>query len=280
MARPIKEGMSYFPHDVDASSDEKIEALRSLFDNDGYAFYFILLERIYRTSCGELDISNDIKKAAVIKKIGVTKEQFEKILDASFELGLFDKVLFNSTGCLTSHGIKCRFSEVERLREKWRKKKEVFSRENNTENLMENSQETGERKEKRNKVNQSESILYTDSELEILNFWNMQGIVKHEQTAEMQKAIKNGIRKYKKSDIIISITNYSTIFHDQSYFYNHIFRLDKFLRQSNGVPDFLDQGQQWLNYQNRSGGAKNEAISDNGGKYGNHAEYARILDGN
>jgi hypothetical protein len=47
MARPKKEGMDYFPHDTDAVNDEKIEALRLLYGNDGYAFYFILLERIY-----------------------------------------------------------------------------------------------------------------------------------------------------------------------------------------------------------------------------------------
>lgn len=46
MARPLKEGMDYFPHDTDASDDEKIEALRAIYGNDGYAFYFILLDLI------------------------------------------------------------------------------------------------------------------------------------------------------------------------------------------------------------------------------------------
>jgi hypothetical protein len=57
MGRPRKEGMDYFPHDVDAVFDEKIEALRTMFGNDGYAFYFISLERIYRSGQGELDVS-------------------------------------------------------------------------------------------------------------------------------------------------------------------------------------------------------------------------------
>ena len=47
MARPQKEGMDYYPHDIDAANDEKIEALRAIYGNNGYAFYFILLERIY-----------------------------------------------------------------------------------------------------------------------------------------------------------------------------------------------------------------------------------------
>ena len=58
MARPQKEGMDYFPHDTDAVNDEKIEALRALYGNDGYAFYFIMLERIYRTAEFEINVSD------------------------------------------------------------------------------------------------------------------------------------------------------------------------------------------------------------------------------
>ena len=43
MARPRKEGLDYFPHDTDAASDEKIEALTIIYGAKGYAFYFILL---------------------------------------------------------------------------------------------------------------------------------------------------------------------------------------------------------------------------------------------
>ncbi|MCY6354344.1 Lin1244/Lin1753 domain-containing protein [Clostridium sp. ZS2-4] len=44
MARPKKLGMDYFPHDCDASNDERVEGLRAVHGDDGYAFYFILLE--------------------------------------------------------------------------------------------------------------------------------------------------------------------------------------------------------------------------------------------
>ena len=60
MARPPKEGLDYFPHDTDAVNDEKIEALRALYGNDGYAFFFILLERIYRSPQLELPISSPV----------------------------------------------------------------------------------------------------------------------------------------------------------------------------------------------------------------------------
>lgn len=156
MARPLKEGMDYFPHDTDAVNDEKIEALRSLYGNDGYAFYFILLERIYRTCTGEIDLRSDIRKATIISKLGISKELFERILKDAFEVELFDKEYFESTGKLTSPGIKRRIGEVEKLRSKWRTKK-VFQGENpvdnSEENLLENGQKTRERKEKKSKVN-------------------------------------------------------------------------------------------------------------------------------
>ena len=130
MARPRKEGMSYFPHDTDAVNDEKIEALRALYGNDGYAFYFILLERIYRTKKAELDISKPVVREALIVKIGVSSERFEEMIATSLELQVFDKKEYERKGILTSDGIKKRASEVLKMRKKWRNKKAVFPGEN------------------------------------------------------------------------------------------------------------------------------------------------------
>lgn len=124
MARPRKEGMEYFPHDTDASSDEKIDAMRALFGNDGYAFYFILCERIYRTSEAELDVSKPVLIAPVVKKLLVERQKFDEMLSAAFELNLFDRESYESRGVLTSNGIKKRFSEVNEMRNRWRKNKE------------------------------------------------------------------------------------------------------------------------------------------------------------
>ncbi|MEK5277656.1 MULTISPECIES: DUF4373 domain-containing protein [unclassified Paenibacillus] len=137
MARPKKEGMEYFPHDTDAVNDEKIEAMRALFGNDGYAFYFILLERIYRSGKGELDVSSFTVRTALIKKLGIDQDKFSPMLDAAFEIGLFDQVIYETRQCITSSGVKKRHNEVESMRSKWRKKKsssdekEVIQEENN-----------------------------------------------------------------------------------------------------------------------------------------------------
>lgn len=51
MARPRKQTVDYFPHDTDASlsSKETIPALETRWGNDGYAFWFKLLELLGRS---------------------------------------------------------------------------------------------------------------------------------------------------------------------------------------------------------------------------------------
>jgi hypothetical protein len=123
MGRPRKEGMDYFPHDVDASQDEKIEAMRSMFGNDGYAFYFITLERIYRSEAGELDLNNNVIMVSLAKKIMVTQNKLKKMIDTSIEVGLFCSENFEKRKILTSAGIKKRLSLIHGLRDKWRENK-------------------------------------------------------------------------------------------------------------------------------------------------------------
>ncbi len=150
MARPLKEGMDYFPHDVDASDDEKIEAMRAVHGNDGYAFYFITLERIYRTPNGELDLSKPAFKAGLIRKIGVTAEKFDQMLETAFEVKCFCRQTYEERLILTSNGVQRRFSEVQSLREKWRSKhyqgsiQGVLPEENPGDKQEDNSAENGE----------------------------------------------------------------------------------------------------------------------------------------
>lgn len=122
--------------------------------------------------------------------------------------------------------------------------------------------------------------LYTNVQLEVLEFWNAQNIIIHSQTAELQKSIQNALKKHCKDDIVAAIDHYSTVLHDKDYFYSHIWRLDKFLKQNNGLPDFLDQGQQWINYQNKKGGSEYGNIPNYAREYGDHSQYAKFLDGN
>ena len=149
MARPQKEGMDYFPHDSDAVNDEKIEALRVLYGNDGYAFYFILLERIYRTAEFELDISDAETIQILSRKIAITEEQFNRILETALKRKCFDREAYEQRGVLTSDGIKKRASVVIEKRESMRSKYQKVS---DAETTQETKAETPQSKVKESKV--------------------------------------------------------------------------------------------------------------------------------
>ena len=156
MARPRKLGMDYFPHDSDASNDEKIEGLRALYGNDGYAFYFILLERIYRSEKFELDISNIDIKTILARKIEVKVPYFEKMLNSALNLNCFDKEAFNKRKVLTSNGIKKRSEIVVDKRLKMQNKYKETSTENAKETTKDNLS-----------ITEAETTLETDIKLPI-----------------------------------------------------------------------------------------------------------------
>jgi hypothetical protein len=171
MGRPRKEGMDYFPHDVDASQDEKIEAMRTMFGNDGYAFYFIALERIYRSGLGELDVSNRLFTLTLANKVMVSEEILNQMIEASTDFGLFDKDEYIARKVLTSNGIQKRSVQINGLRDKWRGKKNdnddsfldgkpMFSPEKTVEKSIVFPREKciKESKEKESKVKQSKVV--------------------------------------------------------------------------------------------------------------------------
>lgn len=122
MARPQKDGLDYFPHDTDAVNDEKLEALRALHGNDGYAFYFILLERIYRSPNMEIDVSDAETIQILARKVSVTPEKFAEIMQTALKWQCFDPDKYLNDHILTSNGIKKRASPVIEKRSQMRLK--------------------------------------------------------------------------------------------------------------------------------------------------------------
>ena len=124
MARPLKSGLNYFPHDTDAVNDDKLQSLMALHGAEGYAFYFILLERIFRTENGRITIGTQAEKAGLAKVIGISLKKFEAILSTAIDVKCFCPEVFRMENSLTSIGIQKRLETVKHLREKERIRKE------------------------------------------------------------------------------------------------------------------------------------------------------------
>lgn len=124
MARPLKTGLDYFPHDTDAVNDGKLQSLMALYGAEGYAFYFIMLERIFRTENGRITLGIQAEKAGLAKIMSISLKKFETILSTALEVKCFDPDIFRTENILTSSGIQKRINAVNHLREKERTRKE------------------------------------------------------------------------------------------------------------------------------------------------------------
>jgi len=99
-------------------------------------------------------------------------------------------------------------------------------------------------------VNENNIINPPNSERELFEFWNQQGIVVHQKLSNNTGiAIRLALKLYPIENIKLAISHYSTMFKDSNYEYcNYKWTLEKFL--DNGADAFMDDGSKWLGYQN------------------------------
>lgn len=175
MARPIKNGLGYFPIDVDFYTDDKIIAIESSFGNNGLTVMMKVLCKIYRngyyTKWDAYEIMIFAKYVAFI-----TEKKLNMIIEEALKRNFFNADLYEKFNILTSRGIQKRFFLACKSRKHFHPdlpyllvdpsdygiSKVVYS--NKT---VVNSEITPERKEKEIKVNESEntsislSVFYT-----------------------------------------------------------------------------------------------------------------------
>lgn len=108
MARPIKDGVDYFPLDV--ALDEKFELIEAEFGLIGFAVVVKLYQRIYERGY-YCEWTNEV---ALLfgHKIGLGGNAVSEIVAAAIRRGIFDKDMFDKYGILTSKGIQKRYFEA------------------------------------------------------------------------------------------------------------------------------------------------------------------------
>ena len=96
MARPQKDVVSYFPHDANACSSDTLTVLQGRFGNDGYAFWFKLLEKLASTEGHCFDCSNPTKWQLLLAKTGVNEITGVEMMNLLVEMQAIDKDLWDS----------------------------------------------------------------------------------------------------------------------------------------------------------------------------------------
>lgn len=115
MARPIKLGLDYFPHDTHSNDDTALALIEAEFGIAGYAVYFKILEFIY--SQGYAALWGADERSLFYHKlgaVGVSERKASEIIKGLVRRSLFDKGVLNSFQILTSKSIQLRWLEARR----------------------------------------------------------------------------------------------------------------------------------------------------------------------
>lgn len=117
-------------------------------------------------------------------------------------------------------------------------------------------------KEKNELVSEKEKT----SEREIFDYWNCKtGVVKSQEESFDQNKISTAVKKYGKDNILKVIDRLNEAVLSTNYYYEFRWNLYKFLKQSNGIPNWLDDGQLWNDYSSKGKGEnKKPAAKKNG----------------
>lgn len=125
MARPLKEGLDYFPFDVDFFSDIKIRRLALACGSSSASVIICLLCNIYQDKGYYIEWNKDLP-FLIADAVGVSEGTASEIITKAIQVGLFDREVFDKHKVLTSEGIQQRYMTATERRKKTHWKKEYL----------------------------------------------------------------------------------------------------------------------------------------------------------
>ena len=156
MARPVKEGLDYYPLNADFMSDIKVRRLIRSFGSKSIGVVIALLGMIYGDKGYYILLNDDV--AFIISEQTLEDEDLvNQIINKLIEIEFFDKNLYEKHRVLTSKGIQKRFiSATERRKDvKLITKYNLVNVDNNSSSDVVNVYNNQQRKEKKSKVKKS-----------------------------------------------------------------------------------------------------------------------------
>lgn len=124
-------------------------------------------------------------------------------------------------------------------------------------NQLTSTQPTGNQRvttNKNDKTLKNDKKLIPNSQVNmVFNFWNEQGIIVHKElTKPIISAIEKALKEHTAEEIQSSILHYNQMLNDTTYEYcSYKWTLINFLGREKGYRAFMDDGEKWINYQNR-----------------------------
>lgn len=157
MARPNKQGIDYFPFDVDFFSDIKIRKIARACGSQATSILICLLCNIYKDK-GYYILWDEDLPFVIADTVGVSEGAVKEVILKALQVDFFDQDIYNKHNVLTSLGIQKRFKSAVYKREKIEYIEEyiVSDVKNQVSDVRSTQSKVKERKEKKSKKNNKE----------------------------------------------------------------------------------------------------------------------------
>lgn len=116
MARPVKQGIDYFPFDVSFFSDVKIRKIARACGANSTSILICLLCNIYKDN-GYYILWDEDLPFVIADTVGVSEGAVKEVMLKALQVGFFDQSLYERYKILTSRGIQSRFKAAVYKRE-------------------------------------------------------------------------------------------------------------------------------------------------------------------
>lgn len=113
MARSAKQGLGYFPFDIDFFQDLRIRKLIKYQGGKAVTVYALLLCLIYRD--GYYIRWDEELPFIISEQTGYDEAYIREVITCCLNIGLFSKELYKAESVLTSKGIQVRYMNINRL---------------------------------------------------------------------------------------------------------------------------------------------------------------------
>lgn len=134
MARPKKQSADYFPHFVNSIASDTVFVLEGRYGNDGYAFWFRMLEMLTASDGHFLQLDKTSRWLAFCQKMNVDEGKACKIINLLVDLGQIDRELWFGAKIIWVEGLLINLEPLYKNRRRETPKKPSFYRRNSDQN--------------------------------------------------------------------------------------------------------------------------------------------------
>lgn len=182
MARPIKEGLDYFPLDTDIIHDLKIRKIMRSNGPQAIAVLLDLLGNIYGDHGYYMQWDDDVR-FLIADDVGISEAAVDEMVKKAVQVDFFNKKLFDKFSILTSKGIQKRYQKASKRKTSYCIQKRyslVVNVHNNSVNVDKNprSSEVNSAKSTQSKVKESKG---NKSKADAVNPFDASGDQKDQQ---------------------------------------------------------------------------------------------------